>query len=49
MIKSYLYPLIKRKIKDFFKSYIKSFFITAAMGGTIVILLGVIIYMLINR
>ena len=49
VIKSYAYPLVKRKIAEWIKKYLKSLFITVAMGGTIVVLLGVIIYLLAKR
>ncbi len=49
MIKSYLIPLAKRKVGEWIKKYLKSLFITVAMGGTIVVLLGVIIYLIVNR
>ncbi len=49
MIKSYLIPLVKRKVKEWIKRYFKSLFITVAMGGTIAVLLGIIVYLLIKR
>jgi hypothetical protein len=49
MIKSYAYPLVKRKIAEWIKKYLKSLFITVAMGGTIAVLLGIIVYLLMKR